>query len=78
MQDELNGLVLPTVVTAVLAFQTAHMLLDILAMTANTILQCFIADEEMFAGLDCYAEAGLKEYIFDFGSGAKNHGAAFV
>lgn len=71
MEDDLNGVVLPTVVVAVLAFQTAHLLLEVVTMAASTILQCFVADEEMFAGIDCYAEQGLKEYIFDFGSGSK-------
>ncbi|GKY96329.1 hypothetical protein MPSEU_000592600 [Mayamaea pseudoterrestris] len=32
-------------------------------MAIATILQCFIADEDMFNGDECYAEAGLKRNI---------------
>jgi len=35
-------------------------------MSTSTILQCFVADEEMFDGDECYAERELRDFIHGF------------
>jgi hypothetical protein len=42
------------------------MFLSIFDMSTSTILQCFVADEEMFDGDECYAEGELRKWINDF------------
>jgi hypothetical protein len=37
--------------------------MNVFDMAIATILHCFIADEKMFTGDECYAEAGLKEWV---------------
>eukprot|EP00953_Heterococcus_sp_UTEX-ZZ885_P042145 21449-Heterococcus_DN1.PRE.1 len=53
--NELHGLIGPTLITGVLAYFMARMFTDVFAMAISTILQCFIADEEMFEPQDRYA-----------------------
>jgi hypothetical protein len=50
MSDQLSGLVLPTLLIAILAFQVSSAFLETMAITAECMLHCFIADEEMFSG----------------------------
>ena len=40
--------------------------LAIFDMSTSTILQCFIADEEMFGPNDRYAEKDLRRWLSDF------------
>ena len=58
--DQLNYLWLPLIFTAIVAFYVAQMFNEVWGMAMSTILQCFVADEEiyksdkdaMFAGKD--------------------------
>ena len=50
--NELHGLIGPTLIVGVLAYFMARMFTDVFAMAISTILQCFIADEEMFEPQD--------------------------
>jgi len=61
--NNLNS-VYPTVcVTMVLAYFVCSMLTETLGMMTSTLLQCFLADEEMFSAQDRYVEKELLEYI---------------
>lgn len=56
----------PTVVIFFMAYFVGDMFLDIFEMSTATILQCFIADEEMFDGADNYAEGELRKWLDDY------------
>jgi len=64
--DELKSIWNPLFVIAVIAYFISDMFMDVYDMGVSTILQCFIADEEMFDGEECYAENELQEWINDY------------
>ena len=59
----MNGLIAPLVFTFLLAYFVSVMFSEIFGMCIETILCCFIADEEMFAPEKRFAEGGLKTAI---------------
>mmetsp|Transcript_29058 Transcript_29058/g.47999 ORF Transcript_29058/g.47999 Transcript_29058/m.47999 type:complete len:660 (-) Transcript_29058:147-2126(-) len=61
--DELFSLWGPTVLVFLISYFIADMFLDVFEMGITTILQCFIADEEMFDGDQCFAEGDLQDWI---------------
>ena len=61
--DELFNLWGPIVLIFLLSYFVSDMFLDVFEMGISTILQCFIADEEMFDGDECYAEGDLQRWI---------------
>lgn len=61
--DELHSLAAPTVLVFLIAYFLADMFLDVFEIGLSAILQCFVADEEMFDGADCYAEGSLQTWI---------------
>lgn len=61
--DELFSLWGPTVFVFFIAYFIADMFMDVFEMGISTILQCFIADEEMFDGEECFAEGKLQDWI---------------
>jgi len=67
--EELNSLVAPTLFTMVLAYFTATMFCEIFSMAIDTLLQCFIADEELFTPDERFADGPLKSYIDAHGGG---------
>jgi hypothetical protein len=56
----------PCVLIFILSYFIGEMFLSIFDMSTSTILQCFVADEEMFDGDECYAEGELRKWINDF------------
>eukprot|EP00602_Paraphysomonas_sp_CaronLab_P008850 CAMPEP_0185018998 /NCGR_PEP_ID=MMETSP1103-20130426/1632_1 /TAXON_ID=36769 /ORGANISM="Paraphysomonas bandaiensis, Strain Caron Lab Isolate" /LENGTH=580 /DNA_ID=CAMNT_0027549065 /DNA_START=258 /DNA_END=2000 /DNA_ORIENTATION=+ len=46
LEDQLNGFILPTIFVGFIAWLTASMFLDILIITADTLLQGFLIEEE--------------------------------
>lgn len=58
-----NGIVSPLVFVALLAYFIATMFSEIFGMGIETILCCYIADEEMFSPAERYGEGGLKSAI---------------
>jgi len=65
--DEINGLFLPVLFVFILSYYTADMFLDIYEIAMMTVLQCFIADEEMFGSENGFASDSIKSYIHDSG-----------
>lgn len=64
MADELHGIVVPTLVVTVLAFGTSMMFTSVLGLTIDTILQCFIFDEQENAGAySAVHRKGLKGWL---------------
>lgn len=61
--DELSSLWGPTVLIFLMSYFVSDMFLDVFEMGISTILQCFIADEEMFDGDECFAEGDLQRWI---------------
>lgn len=58
--SDINGLFAPLIFTFLLAYFVAVMFTEIFGMCIETILICFIADEEMFAPEQRFADGGLK------------------
>jgi Plasma-membrane choline transporter len=63
IDDKLYSLVAPTIFVGVLAYLVAGVFAELFSMTTLTILQCFIADEEMFSPAERYAQNDLKEWL---------------
>jgi len=53
----------PVVMIMILSWFTASMFMNIFGMAISTILQCFIADEEMFDASTRFADATLASFI---------------
>ncbi|CAN0492060.1 unnamed protein product, partial [Laminaria digitata] len=68
MKDDLYSPMGPVLFAGVMAYYVASSFADLLGMTTLTILQCFIADEEMFEGEDRYARNDLKEWLDKHGT----------
>uniref|UniRef100_A0A7S4TAG2 Choline transporter-like protein n=2 Tax=Ditylum brightwellii TaxID=49249 RepID=A0A7S4TAG2_9STRA len=61
--DELNGLWLSTMLVCLISYATAEMFNEVFGMAISTILQCFVADEEMFLPEDRFAPGSLAQTI---------------
>lgn len=61
--DQLNFLMVPTVFIALSAYAASEMFNEVFGMAISTILQCFVADEEMFDGDDRFAPISLASTI---------------
>lgn len=64
--DELYSLAAPTVMVFIISYFVSDMFMDVFDMGISTVLQCFVADEEMFDGDQCYAEGDLKRWIDNY------------
>mmetsp|Transcript_44743 Transcript_44743/g.140297 ORF Transcript_44743/g.140297 Transcript_44743/m.140297 type:complete len:636 (-) Transcript_44743:141-2048(-) len=69
--DQLTGLILPTLFVFISSWFVADMFLEIYGMAVSALLQCFVADEEMFPANQRFAENDLKKYFDKFGGGKK-------
>ncbi len=56
----------PCALIFIMSYFIGDMFLDIFDMSTSTVLHCFIADEEMFDGDECYAEGNLRDWLDDF------------
>jgi len=62
----LHEYAIPILVVAVCSYSTANVFCQVLSMTADTILQCFVADEEISkSGLQPFAEHSLKQWMIE-------------
>lgn len=60
---EITGIIAPLVFTFLLAYWVSSMFSEIFGMGIETILFCYIADEEMFKLEDRFAEGELMSTI---------------
>ena len=63
IKKDLNSLVGPTIMAAVLAYFTGKMITAVYGMAITTILHCFVADEELFPPSQQFAENDLKGWV---------------
>eukprot|EP00550_Attheya_septentrionalis_P004076 CAMPEP_0198293602 /NCGR_PEP_ID=MMETSP1449-20131203/17936_1 /TAXON_ID=420275 /ORGANISM="Attheya septentrionalis, Strain CCMP2084" /LENGTH=668 /DNA_ID=CAMNT_0043993243 /DNA_START=95 /DNA_END=2101 /DNA_ORIENTATION=+ len=63
LRDELYSVAGPCVMIFIIAFFVSDMFMDVFDMAIATILQCFVADEEMFEGEERYAEGALAKWV---------------
>lgn len=68
IRSELNSTVGPAIMTGVLAFYTGKMVTSVYGMAVTTILQCFVADEELFPPSQQFAERDLKGWVDKHGA----------
>ena len=68
--DVLNYIWLPVLFVMFISFFTADMFNEVFGMAISTILQCFVADEEMFKPEDRFAEGDLAATIKKTNEGA--------
>lgn len=61
--DELYSIIGPLFFIAAIAWFIAGMFMSVYDMGIATILQCFVADEEMFSDDQMYAEGSLKTWV---------------
>jgi len=71
--DTVSSLVLPTMLVGVLATFVAIMFFEVFGMGTAVLLQCFIADEELFKDDpdNCFADGDLKKYLNKNGKSRK-------
>jgi len=67
--DEMTGYWLPALFVFAISWFVADFFLDIYGMAVSTLLQCFIADEEMYPPDQRFAENSLAAYVKKYGSG---------
>jgi choline transporter-like protein 2/4/5 len=60
---ELFSVAGPTILVFIMSYVIADMFLDVFELGISTILHCFVADEEMFDGEECFAEGDLQDWI---------------
>merc|ERR1711871_421625 len=73
LSSEINGIISPMILTFLLAYFVALMFIEVFGMCIETILLCYIADEEMFEPAKRFADGDLHESIQDTAAAAKDH-----
>lgn len=68
IRSDLNSIAGPTIMTAVLAFYTGKMITGVYGMAITTILQCFVADEELFPPSQQFADNDLRSWVDKHGA----------
>ncbi len=63
INNKLHSVAGPLAVIFFMAYLISDMFMGIFHMSISTVLQCFIADEEMFSGEEAYAEGDLKAWV---------------
>lgn len=66
MGEQLYSLMGPCGLIFIMSYFVGDMFLDVFDMSTSTVLHCFVADEEMFDGDECYAEGKLRDWLDDF------------
>jgi len=65
--QELHSIIGPLVLIGFASWFIAGMFMSVYDMGIATILQCFVADEEMFSSDQMYAEGSLKTWVDNHG-----------
>ena len=63
LEGQVNYLWFPTLLVCFVSYFTAEMFNEVFGMAISTILQCFIADEEMFEPDQRFAEGDLAQTV---------------
>lgn len=67
LRDQLYSVIGPLFFIAFISWFIAGMFMSVYDMGIATILQCFVADEEMFSSDQMYAEGSLKTWVDNHG-----------
>jgi len=68
IRDQLYSIIGPLFFIAAISWFIAGMFMSVYDMGIATILQCFVADEEMFSADERYAEGSLRTWVDNHGS----------
>ena len=71
MDGDVNYIWIPTILVCFISYFTAEMFNEVFGMAISTILQCFVADEEMFEVAERFAEGDLASMIGKTNAAAK-------
>ena len=78
--EKLHDFVAPTILVFIISWMTASMFFDVLQMAIDTILMCYVADEEANNGAPIFAGAKMNDFVKENGAmseeDAKAHGEA--
>lgn len=70
--NNINGIVSPLIFVGILSYYVAFMFAEVFSMSIESILFCFIADEEMFAPAERFVEGPLKTTLQKAAQAAAN------
>lgn len=73
IRSDLHSVVGPTIMTAILAYFTGKMITSVYGMAVTTILQCFVADEELFPQSERFAQNDLRSWMDRHGAPVEVH-----
>lgn len=66
IEEEVHSLFAPVIFAFLISYFVADMFMDVFDMSTSTILQCFIADEEMFSGDQNFADGKMRTFLSDY------------
>ena len=66
IEEEVHSLYGPVIFAFLISYFVADMFMDVFDMSTSTILQCFIADEEMFSGDQNFADGKMRTFLSDY------------
>ena len=69
----MNDFIAPTMLIMVIAYTTASMFIDVLPMTVDTLIMCYITDIEQNDGTAIFADPEMTSFIEKFGGLTKDH-----
>lgn len=65
--DKLHDFVAPTILVMIISWMTASMFFDVLQMAIDTVLMCYVADEEANDGKPIFAGAKMNDFVNENG-----------
>jgi len=66
--DRLHDFVAPTILVMIISWMTASMFFDVLQMAIDTILMCYISDEEANNGSPIFAGSKMNDFVKENGA----------
>ena len=69
----MTDFIAPTVLIMCIAFMTATMFMDVFHMAVDTVIMCYITDEEQNSGKAVFADTDLSAFIEKNGKLTANH-----
>jgi len=66
--SKVNGYIAPIVFVMFISYFVAAMFMDVFHMTADTLIMCIIADEEIHDGVAKFGDKGLHDFVKEHGT----------
>ena len=70
---QITDFIAPTVLIMAIAYMTSTMFMDVFHMAVDTVIMCYITDEEQNNGRAVYAEPELSDFIHKNGKLSDDH-----